>query len=71
MKAGTYEWQSDFALKHIAEGEVKVLLIVLESHGFTLDGDLRQRITTCQDPQQIQTWARRVATAETLDEVFG
>ncbi|WP_412516550.1 hypothetical protein K8Z49_38765 [Actinomadura madurae] len=82
MQAGTYEWKSDFALKHIAEGKaegkaegrveeaIELLLIILESRGFTLDGDLRQRITTCQDLQQIHTWARRVSTAQTLDEIF-
>lgn len=82
MQAGTYEWKSDFALKHIAEGkaegeakgklagEIELLLIVLESRGFTIDGDIHQRITTCQDLQQIHTWARRVTTAQTLDEIF-
>ncbi|TDC89142.1 hypothetical protein [Actinomadura sp. 7K507] len=70
MQAGTYEWKSDFALKHIAEGEAKLLLTVLESHGFTIDDDLRERITSCQDPEQIHIWARRAATAESLDEIF-
>ncbi|MEO3829219.1 hypothetical protein [Actinomadura sp. B10D3] len=82
MQAGTYEWKSDFALKHIAEGEakgriegeakgeIKVLLVVLEARGFTIDDDLRQRITNCKDLQQLDTWARRAATAQTLDEIF-
>lgn len=82
MQAEVYEWQSDFALKHIAEGraegEVKgrveeavdALLIVLESRGFTIDEDLRQRITTCQDLEQIHTWMRRAATASSLNEIF-
>ena len=86
MQAGTYEWKSDFALKHIAEGkaegrvegkaegrvegEIELLLIVLESRGFTIDGECRKRITTCQDLEQIHTWARRAATAEYLDEIF-
>lgn len=78
MQADVYEWQSDFARKHIAEGEAKgkvegeaeLLLIVLEGHGFTVDDELRRRITACTDLQQIQTWARRVGTARTLDEIF-
>ncbi|SPT58904.1 Uncharacterised protein [Actinomadura madurae] len=86
MQAGTYEWKSDFALKHIAEGkaegkaegriegevegEIKVLLVVLEARGFTIDDDLRQRITNCKDLQQLDNWVRRAATAQTLDEIF-
>ncbi|TDC61948.1 hypothetical protein E1200_27510 [Actinomadura sp. GC306] len=74
MQAGTYEWKSDFALKHIAEGEArgeaKLLLTVLETRGFTIDDDLRERITTCQDHEQLHTWARRATTAESLDEVL-
>ncbi|TDC44874.1 hypothetical protein E1281_32330 [Actinomadura sp. KC345] len=53
-----------------AEGKAELLLIVLESHGFTIDDDLRERITSCQDLEQIHTWARRVATADSLDEIF-
>ncbi|GAA2291364.1 hypothetical protein GCM10010402_57260 [Actinomadura luteofluorescens] len=86
MQADVYEWQSDFARKHIAEGEARgraegeakgkaegeaeLLLIVLEGHGFTVDDELRRRITACTDLQQIQIWARRVGTARTLDEIF-
>ncbi|MFG2085505.1 MULTISPECIES: hypothetical protein [unclassified Spirillospora] len=82
MQAGVYEWQSDFALKHIAEGkiegkvegkvegEIELLLIVLESRGFTIDDDLRRRVTSCQDLEQIHTWARHAATASSLDEIF-
>ncbi|WP_165966027.1 hypothetical protein [Actinomadura sp. 7K534] len=74
MQAGVYEWKSDFALKHIAEGEAKgeakLLLTVLETRGFTIDDDLRERITTCQDHEQLHTWARRATAGEPLDRIF-
>ncbi|TDB96062.1 hypothetical protein [Actinomadura sp. 7K534] len=82
MQAGVYEWKSDFALKHIAEGraegeakgrvegEIELLLIVLETRGFTIDDDLRERITTCQDHEQLHTWARRATAGEPLDRIF-
>lgn len=74
MQAGVYEWQSDFALKHIAEGkiegEIELLLVVLESRGFEVGDDLRQRIASCQDLEQIHVWARNAVTASSLDEVF-
>ncbi|HLV71710.1 MAG TPA: hypothetical protein VKY91_02915 [Vulgatibacteraceae bacterium] len=90
MQAGVYEWQSDFALKHIAEGkaegkiegkaegkiegklegEIELLLVVLESRGFVIGDDLRQRIASCQDLEQIHVWARNAVTASSLDEVF-
>lgn len=78
MQAGVYEWQSDFALKHIAEGkaegkiegEIELLLVVLESRGFEVGDELRQRIASCQDLEQIHVWARNAVTASSLDEVF-
>lgn len=78
MQADVYEWKSDFALNHIAEGEAKgrvegeieLLLIVLESRGFTIDDDLRERINSCQDLEQIHTWARHAVTADSLDKIF-
>ncbi|MBB4777385.1 hypothetical protein ACN3XK_49585 [Actinomadura welshii] len=78
MQAGVYEWQSDFARKHIAEGkiegklegEAELLLVVLESRGFKIDDGLRRRITSCQDLDQIHTWARRAVTASSLNDIF-
>ncbi|TDE34045.1 hypothetical protein [Actinomadura sp. 6K520] len=86
MQVGTHEWDIDLALERIAEGRAdgwvegwvegwfegatEVLLIVLKSRGFTIDDDDRKRITSCQDLEQIRNWARRAATAESLDEVL-
>ncbi|URM99224.1 hypothetical protein LUW76_35595 [Actinomadura madurae] len=80
MRADTYEWKSDFTLKHIAEakakaegrveGGIEVLLIVLEAKGFTIEGDLRRRITACQEFRQFRIRVRRAATARTLDDIF-
>ncbi|TDC63656.1 hypothetical protein E1200_21805 [Actinomadura sp. GC306] len=82
MQAGVYEWQSDFARQHIAEGkaegiaegkvagEVELLLVVLESRGFAVDDELRRRIAHCRDLEQIHAWARRAVTATSLNDVF-
>ncbi|TDC89143.1 hypothetical protein [Actinomadura sp. 7K507] len=86
MKSRTHGWNIDLALKRIAEGTAngwvegwvkgwfegasEVLLIVLEARGFAIDDDLRERIASCRDPEQMHTWARRAATAESLDEIF-
>ncbi|WP_075023382.1 hypothetical protein [Actinomadura madurae] len=52
------------------EGAIEILLVVLEARGFDVDEELRRRITDCRDLQQLRMWVRRVAVAQTIDEVF-
>lgn len=82
MQADVYEWQSDFARKHIAEGEARgeakgkaegkaeAVLDLLKLRGLTVDDESRQRIVGCTDLKQVEIWFARAAFAQTLDEVF-
>jgi hypothetical protein len=78
MKTGTYEYQSDFARKYVAEGlaeglvegEAKALLAVLSARGIEISDDVRERISNCTDIEQIEAWIRLAATADSTDVLF-
>ena len=74
MQARNYEYQSDFARKYFyegkAEGEAKLLLRFLRRKGFVVDAATEARVTGCKDTEQLNTWADRILTATSLDEVF-
>jgi hypothetical protein len=86
MKTDTYTWQSDFALEHIAlgkaegiaegkaegkaEGEARSVLMVLAARGITVPDDLCQRITSCTDLNQLDTWVQRAATITTAEQLL-
>lgn len=83
METGTYEYQSDFARKYVAEGreegreegraegETRALLAVLAARGVEMSDDARERITNCTDIEQIEAWIRLAATADSTDVLFG
>ncbi|MDT5024739.1 MAG: hypothetical protein QOE61_1165 [Micromonosporaceae bacterium] len=82
MTAGTYEYQSDFVRRYVfqgraegreegrAEGEATAVLAVLDARGIDVPDDARTRITECSDLNQLDTWVRRAATAESIDDLF-
>ncbi len=53
-----------------AKGEVAAILAVLDARGLEISADARDRITHCSDLQQLETWIRRAATAESADDIF-
>jgi hypothetical protein len=78
MSTGTYEYQSDYARRYFsqgkaegqAEGEARSVLIVLAARGFEVPAEVRERITSCTDLDQLQAWVARAATVSALDELF-
>jgi hypothetical protein len=57
-----------------AEGEVlgqaNALLTVLEVRGVPVPEDIRHRILSCADHDQLAIWVRRAAVATTADDVM-
>ena len=76
---GTYEYKSDFARKYVAEGKEegkaeeagKAVLLVLEARGIAVPEEVRARISGCDDVSLLETWVRRAATVDSIDELFG
>ncbi|TDC47423.1 hypothetical protein E1281_26275 [Actinomadura sp. KC345] len=86
MTVKGYEWESDFAKTHRAEGraegraqgraegevkgEIKALLLMLEARGVVLSAGVRGRIESCTDPDRIERWIQRAATVERAEDLF-
>ena len=74
MATGTYEFKSDFAKKYIAYGRIERtaedVLTVLTARGVSVPDEIRERIMACADPDELETWVWRAATAEAADELF-
>jgi hypothetical protein len=76
---GNYEFQSEFAKKHRAEGRTEgraegtahALLTLLEVRGLAMTAEQRAAVSACTDPERLDAWIRRAATAATAAEVFG
>ena len=77
-----YEYQSDFAKKYIAqgrdegrdegrvEGEARALLTVLQARGIAVPEGARERILAQKDPERLERWLYKAATAPSLAEVL-
>ena len=53
-----------------ARGEVKTILLVLASRGLELSDEARERIQRCEDLNQLDAWARKVAIITSVEELF-
>jgi hypothetical protein len=82
MTTTSYEYQSPFVRRFVnqgraegraegkAEGEARALLTVLAARGLEVSDEARTRIDGCDDPDQLNLWISRAATAESVDDVF-
>ncbi|MBB4931597.1 hypothetical protein F4561_002417 [Lipingzhangella halophila] len=82
MATGTYEWQSDFARKYVgqgraegrsegkSEGKAEDIVMILGARGFAVSEAQCERIRSCTDLDQLNTWLTRAVTAETVEELF-
>lgn len=71
MTTGTREYKSDFARRYFSQGEAKVILTVLAARGVSVPEDVQARINGCTDREQLEVWARRAATADSIEDLFG
>jgi hypothetical protein len=78
MQKGTYEYQSEFARKYVAqgreegreEGEREALFEVLDARGLKVEEAQRQRILACKDLMQLKRWLRQAVSVRTAEELF-
>ncbi|MER6581323.1 hypothetical protein [Nonomuraea sp. NPDC001023] len=71
MATKTYRYQSEYAQMLRAEGEAKVLLMILDGRGAVIPDEVRRRITSCTDTTVLEAWIERAVHADRLCEVFG
>ena len=53
-----------------AEGEAGMLLRVLAARGFDVPGQVRERVLSCTDLEQLESWGDRAVIAASVDDVF-
>ena len=74
MDIRNYEFKSEFAKKHRAEGartaRVADLLAFLDARGLAVSEAERETIAACTDDATLTRWIRKAATAATVAEVF-
>jgi hypothetical protein len=72
--ARKYGYQSEVARALFAQGEAtgeaRAVLAVLDARGVDVPEKVRDEITACADPDLLETWVRRAATATTIDDLF-
>lgn len=83
MESGTYQYQSDFARKYVAQGrqegleegrhagEAAALLEVLRARGLKVSVRDRRRIQSCVDSEQLRSWLRAAVHVQATAELFG
>ncbi|MET9338270.1 hypothetical protein [Nonomuraea sp. NPDC003804] len=55
----------------MARGEAHCVLMLLEHHGVAVSEEVRQRILSCNDLDQLAQWVLRAGAVTTTDELFG
>ena len=74
MDIRNYEFKSEFAKKHRAEGartaRVADLLAFLDARGLAVSEAERETIAACTDDATLTRWIRKAATVATVAEVF-
>ena len=71
MTATDWQYKGEFARTYFDQGKAEALLAVLTARGITVPDDERDRVRRCTDPNLLDTWLVKAATATTLTEVFG
>ncbi|MFB9530736.1 hypothetical protein [Nonomuraea roseola] len=71
---GTYEYRTDFARMHQAEGrkvgEARAVLKILSRREITVSQEARERILACRDPELADVWFDRAFEVTTVEELF-
>ncbi|MEU9887825.1 hypothetical protein [Sphaerisporangium sp. NPDC051011] len=78
LRATSYEYQSDFAKKYIAEGKAQgkaegkaeAIVMVLDGRGLSVSEEACSRILGCTDAAQLDTWLQRALTVASVEDVF-
>jgi len=74
METGSYQYQSDFARRYVAqgraEGRAEAVLTVLRARQLEVSPEAQQRIAACTDLAQLDDWTRRAITVQAVEELF-
>ncbi|PRX96208.1 hypothetical protein [Allonocardiopsis opalescens] len=70
----TVDYTSEFIQGYVKKGELKgearALLTILDARGFMIPDEMRACIESCRDEELLDAWLHRVATVESVEELF-
>ncbi|WP_406059937.1 hypothetical protein OG462_21810 [Streptomyces sp. NBC_01077] len=68
------EGRTEGRAEGLAEGRAQAgaaaILLVLEQRGLDVPDDVRDRVTSCADPEMLRGWLTRAVTAASAEEIF-
>ncbi|NUW45238.1 hypothetical protein HT134_34720 [Nonomuraea rhodomycinica] len=67
---GLDEGRAEGKTEGAAEEAARMLMLVLGARGFEVPEDMRARISSCADLAQLEGWATRAVTVQSLQELF-
>jgi hypothetical protein len=79
----TTKFRDDFVDRYLAEGEAKgraegeakgearIVLRILAVRGLQVPDNVREQVLACTDTSQLEAWADKAVTADSVDDVFG
>ncbi|RNL87048.1 hypothetical protein [Halostreptopolyspora alba] len=74
MATDTYKYRSDFARRYYGrgkvEGEAESVVKILQRRGIPVPDEARERILSCADSDQLDTWLQRALTATSAEDLF-
>ena len=70
MTVDTSFFRSEFWQETRAKTRAEDIVEILEAREVAVPDDVRTRIVTCTDVDQLATWLRRAATADSVDDLF-
>ncbi|WP_304453551.1 hypothetical protein [Nocardiopsis sp. YSL2] len=74
MKLRDYEFKTELIGRPFREGEAKglaeSLLVFLEGRGIAVSDEVRTRVTSSADHDELLGWVRRAATVERAEDLF-
>ena len=77
MTTTSHRYQSEFARRYFSEGEAqgdargeaKAVLAILDARGIAVPDAIHARISGCADLDKLDTWIRRAATADKIQDL--
>jgi hypothetical protein len=70
MQIKGFEFTSEFARKHRAEGKAQAVVAVLEGRGLPVSDDERKAIVACRDTERLDRWLAIAGTAASAAEIL-
>jgi len=70
VREGKPKWLAKGRASGKAEGKAEMLLCVLAARDIAITPAIRERVLSCADLAQLETWAAKAVRANSVEDVF-